>query len=449
MNIRTYISILIPLCVPAALSAADGLTFEGSAVQAVSLPASMGYNTAYVARDASALRMMYTPQRPGAAVTWERFSSLGAAFAEPAPGLTVENGVYIVPASAAGTDMGFCINEEGRAPLYFWICDYAAHPFDVTALNVDAQASDCGRAVVSVTGTAAPLVCYSINGRPQHIDRQIKLTYNSLEYDQAENQFVQKQMTQTFEDVDGSISVPAPYCDTQFTLEPGRFASEWDRPTAIVSDTYVTTAVDARTTAVQNGETADNEQAPEGAEGSLGGSAPVEIDFSAAVTDAAIYRRWEMATTTDFVDVFYTTDQLEFTYTFTEAGTTYVRFTTDNANGSCLYTGEAYAVSIGESRLDCPNAFAPAREGGDMWKVSFRSIVTFRCEIFNRWGKRLAEFDNPAEGWDGMVNGKPVPSGVYFYVIKARGADGKDYSLSGDINVLNSRKNTGTAAPAE
>lgn len=51
---------------------------------------------------------------------------------------------------------------------------------------------------------------------------------------------------------------------------------------------------------------------------------------------------------------------------------------------------------------------------------------------------------NPAEGWDGKYGGKVVPSGVYFYVIKARGADGKDYSKSGDINIINYKKNSNT-----
>ena len=59
------------------------------------------------------------------------------------------------------------------------------------------------------------------------------------------------------------------------------------------------------------------------------------------------------------------------------------------------------------------------------------------CYIFNRWGEKMAEFHDPAQGWDGRYKGKIVPAGVYYYVIKARGSDGKDYNLSGDINILN------------
>ncbi len=57
----------------------------------------------------------------------------------------------------------------------------------------------------------------------------------------------------------------------------------------------------------------------------------------------------------------------------------------------------------------------------------------------------MCSFTNPAEGWDGRYKGKTVPTGVYFYVIKATGADGKEYKLSGDINILHKGRSTGTS----
>ncbi len=41
-----------------------------------------------------------------------------------------------------------------------------------------------------------------------------------------------------------------------------------------------------------------------------------------------------------------------------------------------------------------------------------------------------------------MIGGKPVPAGVYFYVIKAVGADGVKYNKAGDINVIGFKDNT-------
>ena len=68
--------------------------------------------------------------------------------------------------------------------------------------------------------------------------------------------------------------------------------------------------------------------------------------------------------------------------------------------------------------------------------------------IFNRYGTQLFYFDNPEDGWDGKYNGKLVPPGVYFYVIEAKGSDGKQYKKGGDINILrynpNGRNNGGS-----
>ncbi len=131
----------------------------------------------------------------------------------------------------------------------------------------------------------------------------------------------------------------------------------------------------------------------------------------------------------------------DFNYTFTEAGTYYVRFEAADASGACSFFSDTYTVSIGESRLRCPNAFSPGASEGvnDVWCVSYRSLTEFDCTIFNRWGVKIYHFDDPAGGWDGRYRGKLVPPGVYYYVIKARGADGVNYNLSGDINIIGSR----------
>lgn len=97
------------------------------------------------------------------------------------------------------------------------------------------------------------------------------------------------------------------------------------------------------------------------------------------------------------------------------------------------------------SELTCPNVFSPGVSIGvnDVWKVSYRSIVDFHCWIFNRWGNKIIEFTDPAEGWDGTYHGKLVSPGVYYYVIQARGSDGKNYKLSGDINIIRYRDRSG------
>lgn len=144
----------------------------------------------------------------------------------------------------------------------------------------------------------------------------------------------------------------------------------------------------------------------------------------------------------EFTDIIVSETDPDFTYTFREAGNFFARFTAANADGSCLYVSDTYNVSIGESRLSCPNAFSPGDSEGvnDEWKVSYRSLVEFECHIFNRWGVHLATLTDPSQGWDGRYKGRLVDPGAYYYVVKARGADGKSYNLGGDINIIRRKR---------
>lgn len=133
-------------------------------------------------------------------------------------------------------------------------------------------------------------------------------------------------------------------------------------------------------------------------------------------------------------------------YTFTEAGThlveCYAVFTSGNNREE--YTEEYWAsrgpfkVTISESSLVMPNAFSPNHdEDNDTYKAkSYKSIVEFHAAIYNRWGQKLYEWDNPDGGWDGTYNGRDVKDGVYFVVVKAKGSDGRIYNIRRDVNLL-------------
>ena len=122
-----------------------------------------------------------------------------------------------------------------------------------------------------------------------------------------------------------------------------------------------------------------------------------------------------------------------------------------NDSGACESYSDIFTISIGESDLRCPNAFSPeASEGiNDVWRVKYKSIISFECHIFNRWGVEIFKFNDPSQGWDGKYKGKYVGPGVYFYVIEAKGADGKKYKLKGDINIVGYNKNKNNTTPTE
>lgn len=414
-----------------AIAAGAQVEFTGTRVIDVTPDKRTGLDGVYVLENGSAATIHYASQT----AQWERFSALGGGYAE-----ALEVGKEGL--AVGGEDMGYIITDGARTTR-FWVVCYDKAPYNVTGLEL--AGSDCDRATLNVYGSAPELHFYSINGQRNTLSREIRLEWHTLSLDPESMVYNPVEASESLASAEGHIAAPAPLCDTQFTIYPDRFAREWGIGQAVSSPTAVAVAVGASTEAVQTPRESSNEQTVESE--SLGGSAPCEIAFRAAVTDAAVYHRWEVSSSPEFDDAQLTYDQLEFTHTFEDAGNTYIRLVANNAEGTCEYIGDTYTVSIGESRLDCPNAFSPGTSEGvnDEWKVSYRSIVSFHCEIFNRWGKKLATLTDPSQGWDGRVGGKTVPAGVYFYVIKARGADGRDYNLAGDINIVGYHR--GSLAP--
>ena len=102
-------------------------------------------------------------------------------------------------------------------------------------------------------------------------------------------------------------------------------------------------------------------------------------------------------------------------------------------------TADPISVSISESKLEMPNAFSPNGDGiNDIYKAKdgYQSLVEFHAYIFNRWGQKLFEWTDPSQGWDGTYNGKDVKQGVYFVLVKAKGADGRTFTIRRDVNLL-------------
>ena len=105
---------------------------------------------------------------------------------------------------------------------------------------------------------------------------------------------------------------------------------------------------------------------------------------------------------------------------------------------------EEYGNISGEaSQLTFPNAFSPNGDGNnDLYQAkTCQNIVEFRATIINRWGHKLYEWSDPAGGWDGTSGGRNVADGVYFVIVKAKGADGKDYHIRKDVNLLRGHSN--------
>ncbi len=419
------------------------LTFSGNVAPPVteSPDASSGLSSIYVLDNTSGVTASYTAASSSTPVRWMRFSSLGGGYAEEVT--PVRNG-NVTSVTLTRDDMGYIV-VEGTSRKCYWVVNYANHPCELRGLAI-APEQDCMSASLVFSGNADRIVYYTVNGVPRTLSRGLTLEYTTLVFNGERNTYEQAITTQELEYLSGEVHVASPLCQTDFLLTGDRFQMAWGGGKTISSPVFEPMAVEAVTSAEQTSRTVDNEQkSSDSSSGALGGSAPVEIAFSAVVTDAAIYHEWQYSPDPQFDVIDMRVNSTESTRVFNEYGTVYVRFVAGDASGLCDWVSETYTVNIGESKLECPNAFSPgASEGSnDEWKVSYKSIVSFDCHIFNRWGIEVAHLTDPSQGWDGRHNGKLVKSGGFYYVIQAEGADGKQYKLSGDINIIHANYNKG------
>ena len=438
MNAITKHITIAALAAVAALSAQAQLSFSGNTLPAITAEAerASGIEAIYVLNGTAGVTISYTAS--SSSVTWNRYGAPGTPMTEV--GNVVRNGnTYSITADSG--DTGYVIS-DGTNQHYFWVTDNSGHQLDITGVDISPE-SAYDRTVLNISGHGDAIRYYSISGRGFDLSREIKIEWNTLQYNSDQQTWQQIRQTENMTYLHNVTGVIAPVCDTDFTVTGDRFLEAWGMGLSVSSQSYTAIAVSAETSAEQEERDNSNEKNP-GTDG-LGGSAPAVITFTAQPTDAVVFREWQFSRTEGFEDVDRRFSQDELTYTFEEEGTIYVRYQCSDAGGKCFYESETYTVSIGASDIQCPNAFSPNGDGrNDEWKVSYQSIVSFECHIFNRWGQKMCSFTNPADGWDGKYKGKTVPTGVYFYVIKAKGADGKDYKLSGDINILQKGRSTGT-----
>jgi gliding motility-associated-like protein len=416
------------------------LSFSGNSLAVINEKpeTSTGLNDLFVINSTNGVTAIYTSSSP---IKWFKYSNLGGGYAEEINNVKVEGNTYSI--TLGNDDMGYIIESQSNR-YYFWIVNYSNHYFRPNSLVLSSE-QDCNSTELNFSGNANRITYYTINGQAKELSRELKIGYYTLEYNQTTEDYSQIYVEKEFSSISSALIVTAPLCNTEFTLSGDKFLNEWGLGESISSETYTTKSVEAETSATQ--EVTDNDNEQKDSDAALGGSAPAVITFKSANTDAVVFKEWQFSNSSEFDNIINRFNDQELVYTFNEYGTTYVRYVVANADGDCEYYGPTYEIYIGESKLECPNAFSPGASEGvnDEWKVSYKSLIHFECSIFNRWGKELYSSTNPAEGWDGKYSGKVVPAGVYFYVINAIGADGHKYKLSGDINIINFKQTSSSS----
>ncbi|MDY0779730.1 T9SS type B sorting domain-containing protein, partial [Tenacibaculum sp. IB213877] len=87
--------------------------------------------------------------------------------------------------------------------------------------------------------------------------------------------------------------------------------------------------------------------------------------------------------------------------------------------------------------IEVPNFFTPDGDGtNDYWYPinveDYHEVVIY---IFDRYGRQLRIFEGSHEGWDGIYDGKPLPTGDYWYTINFKERSGEKKKMMGHFTL--------------
>lgn len=88
------------------------------------------------------------------------------------------------------------------------------------------------------------------------------------------------------------------------------------------------------------------------------------------------------------------------------------------ATNSCKNSDSIFIKVI--ERIFVPNVFSPNADGkNDLWVINdLKGFYRCTIEVYDRNGNMVFNNTGNTKFWDGMYNNKPVPTGVYYYIIK-------------------------------
>ena len=101
-------------------------------------------------------------------------------------------------------------------------------------------------------------------------------------------------------------------------------------------------------------------------------------------------------------------------------------------------TSQSNITCVGtEPRVYVPNVFTINGDGiNDRLVVGGLFIENYKINIFDRWGNNVFESNNRDLSWDGNLDGKPMPSGVYVYLIEVTGRSKQRVEVTGTVTLI-------------
>lgn len=94
-----------------------------------------------------------------------------------------------------------------------------------------------------------------------------------------------------------------------------------------------------------------------------------------------------------------------------------------------------FQIDVFDCELFIPSAFTPNGDGLNDEFIVYApmEIAQFECVIFDKASRVLFQTKSIQQGWDGTFEGRPLPSGGYFYVIKFRDRLNEQHIQKGQV----------------
>ena len=107
-------------------------------------------------------------------------------------------------------------------------------------------------------------------------------------------------------------------------------------------------------------------------------------------------------------------------------------------SNECGSTTDDIHFKTGICKLYLPNAFTSNNDGlNDIFRVKDPTfIVTFKMNIYNRWGQLVFSTNDPYKGWDGRYKNKDQPFGNYIWRIILTTRDNEHEDSAGNVILI-------------
>lgn len=108
-----------------------------------------------------------------------------------------------------------------------------------------------------------------------------------------------------------------------------------------------------------------------------------------------------------------------------------------NSDG-CTSTDQIFLKDSCPMYLFLPDAFSPDDNNLNdifIWKGNMK-MKNYKLVIYNRWGEKVFETEDPAKGWDGIYQGKHCQESVFVYLINCVDTREEKHVYKGVITLL-------------